>query len=99
MDSFKRICGLILKDPDLYDARISHVEKIAEQLERSHVPVSDDPCRCVCGYKGCSRADHCSTRTCTNPCELGHTDYPTRFNVDLTSEMLGSLKPYQRQVR
>jgi len=82
MDSFKRICGLILNDPDLYDARISHLEKTTEQLEQSHVPVSDDPCR-----------------TCTNPCELGHMDYPTRFNVDLTSEMLGSLKPYQRQVR
>lgn len=38
-------------------------------------------------------------RTCANPCEYDHSDYPTRFNVDLTSEMLGSLKPYQRQVR
>ncbi|KIJ37364.1 hypothetical protein M422DRAFT_33712 [Sphaerobolus stellatus SS14] len=81
MQNFRRICSLILSDPDLYEARRSQVESTTEQLEKSQVPVSDDPCR-----------------TCASPCEFGHPDYPRRFDVDLTSEMLGSLKPYQRQV-
>ncbi|GJJ07315.1 hypothetical protein Clacol_001516 [Clathrus columnatus] len=75
MYSFKRICGLLINNPDLYDARISHVEETTGRLEKSLVPV-----------------------TCANPCEYGHPDYPNSFSIDLTSEMLGSVKPYQRQV-
>ncbi|KAF8528808.1 Sucrase/ferredoxin-like-domain-containing protein [Hysterangium stoloniferum] len=70
MNGFKRIFSLS-----------SPAESITDQLNKSHVPVSNDPCR-----------------TCANPCEFGHPDYPGRFDVDLTSEMLGSLKPYQRQI-
>ncbi|KAF8502485.1 Sucrase/ferredoxin-like-domain-containing protein [Gautieria morchelliformis] len=81
MNSFKRIRGLLFKEPDLYEARLSHLESTTKQLQESNVPVSDNPCR-----------------TCADPCEFGHPDYPARFGMDVTSELLGSLKPYHRQV-
>ena len=28
----------------------------------------------------------------------GHESYPNRFDVDMDSQMLGSIKPYRRQV-
>ncbi|KAJ7174148.1 Sucrase/ferredoxin-like-domain-containing protein [Mycena crocata] len=37
-------------------------------------------------------------RTCSNPCEEGHTDYPARFKVDMETQMLGSVDPFRRQV-
>lgn len=37
-------------------------------------------------------------RTCADPCDLGHEEWPNRFDVDLSSDMLGSVKPYGRQV-
>lgn len=37
-------------------------------------------------------------RTCLDPCEEGHESYPNRFDVDKDSQMLGSIKPYRRQV-
>ncbi|KAF8076150.1 multicopper oxidase-domain-containing protein [Lyophyllum atratum] len=37
-------------------------------------------------------------RSCSDPCELGHESYPDRFDVDRDSQMLGSVKPYRRQV-
>ncbi|THV05512.1 hypothetical protein K435DRAFT_961259 [Dendrothele bispora CBS 962.96] len=37
-------------------------------------------------------------RTCPNPCDQGHESYPTRFNVDMESLMLGSVRPYHRQI-
>ncbi|GJE84120.1 sucrase ferredoxin [Phanerochaete sordida] len=40
--------------------------------------------------------DEC--RACADPCDLGHEDYPSRFEVDMETEMLGSMKPYRRQV-
>ena len=30
---------------------------------------------------------------------LGHEDYGGRFDVDMETEMLGSVKPHRRQVR
>lgn len=39
-----------------------------------------------------------SCRACADPCDLGHDDYPSRFEVDMETEMLGSMKPYRRQV-
>jgi len=36
-------------------------------------------------------------RTCSDPCAEGHEDYPGRFDVDMETEMLGSVKPYSRQ--
>ncbi|KLO11261.1 hypothetical protein SCHPADRAFT_999075 [Schizopora paradoxa] len=41
-------------------------------------------------------ADSC--RYCADPCDEGHEDYGTRFDVDMESVMRGSVKPYQRQV-
>ena len=37
-------------------------------------------------------------RGCADPCNVGHLEYPPRFDVDYTSDMLGSCKPYSRQV-
>ncbi|KAJ6539123.1 Sucrase/ferredoxin-like-domain-containing protein [Mycena capillaripes] len=37
-------------------------------------------------------------RTCPNPCDEGHSEYPRRFSVDLESPMLGSVKPFRRQI-
>ncbi|KAH9045507.1 Sucrase/ferredoxin-like-domain-containing protein [Lactarius pseudohatsudake] len=52
-------------------------------LEAAGVPVSFADCR-----------------TCPNPCEDGHEEYPHRIAsmIDRTSEMLGSVRPYRRQV-
>ncbi|KIP07026.1 hypothetical protein PHLGIDRAFT_433946 [Phlebiopsis gigantea 11061_1 CR5-6] len=37
-------------------------------------------------------------RACADPCDVGHDDYPSKFDVDMETEMLGSMKPYRRQV-
>ncbi|KZT12554.1 uncharacterized protein LAESUDRAFT_808148 [Laetiporus sulphureus 93-53] len=37
-------------------------------------------------------------RTCGIPCDAGHDEYPSRFDVDMESQMLGSVKPYHRQL-
>ncbi|KAF9008704.1 Sucrase/ferredoxin-like-domain-containing protein [Cyathus striatus] len=37
-------------------------------------------------------------RSCSDPCDLGHEGYPARFNIDTSSHMLGSVKPYHRQI-
>ncbi|KAF9534392.1 Sucrase/ferredoxin-like-domain-containing protein [Crepidotus variabilis] len=37
-------------------------------------------------------------RACADPCDLGHDAYPRRFNVDMASNMLGSVDPYHRQL-
>ncbi|KAJ7228886.1 Sucrase/ferredoxin-like-domain-containing protein [Mycena pura] len=37
-------------------------------------------------------------RTCPNPCEEGHAEYPRRFSIDMESTMLGSVKPFRRQI-
>ncbi|KAI0081669.1 hypothetical protein K474DRAFT_1656024 [Panus rudis PR-1116 ss-1] len=37
-------------------------------------------------------------RYCPDPCDEGHEEYPARFNVDFETQMLGSVKPYRRQV-
>ncbi|CDO71319.1 hypothetical protein BN946_scf184908.g76 [Trametes cinnabarina] len=36
-------------------------------------------------------------RGCADPCDEGHDEYP-KFDVDMESEMLGSVKPYARQI-
>ncbi|CCL99435.1 uncharacterized protein FIBRA_01453 [Fibroporia radiculosa] len=37
-------------------------------------------------------------RNCANPCDQGHDEYPSRFDVDMETQMLGSVKPYARQL-
>ncbi|KAL5508216.1 hypothetical protein ACEPAH_5835 [Sanghuangporus vaninii] len=37
-------------------------------------------------------------RTCADPCNEGHEEFPKRFDVDMETEMRGSVKPYRRQV-
>ena len=71
----------------------------AEQLKAASVPVSDTACR--------DCADPCDEGEC---CQLlreqhtpmlsspGHDEFP-KFDVDMETEMLGSMKPFARQVR
>ncbi|KAJ7717628.1 Sucrase/ferredoxin-like-domain-containing protein [Mycena maculata] len=37
-------------------------------------------------------------RVCSDPCEDGHADYPSRFTVDMETQMLGSVRPFRRQI-
>ncbi|KAJ7204800.1 Sucrase/ferredoxin-like-domain-containing protein [Mycena pura] len=37
-------------------------------------------------------------RTCADPCEDGHAEYPSRFKVDMETQMLGSVRPFRRQI-
>ncbi|KIM45829.1 hypothetical protein M413DRAFT_440875 [Hebeloma cylindrosporum] len=37
-------------------------------------------------------------RACADPCDLGHEAYPRRFDVDMDTNMLGTVKPYHRQI-
>ncbi|KAF7433289.1 hypothetical protein PC9H_005239 [Pleurotus ostreatus] len=37
-------------------------------------------------------------RTCQDPCDEGHLSYGRRFDVDMETQLLGSIKPYRRQV-
>ncbi|KAI0952178.1 hypothetical protein AcV7_008063 [Taiwanofungus camphoratus] len=37
-------------------------------------------------------------RSCANPCDEGHEEYPSRLDVDMETQMLGSVKPYSRQL-
>ncbi|KAJ7634660.1 Sucrase/ferredoxin-like-domain-containing protein [Roridomyces roridus] len=37
-------------------------------------------------------------RTCSNPCEDGHPEFPPRFKVDRERQLLGSVRPFRRQV-
>ncbi|KAL5527424.1 hypothetical protein ACEPAG_6215 [Sanghuangporus baumii] len=39
-----------------------------------------------------------SCRTCADPCDEGHEEFSKRFDVDMETEMRGSVKPYRRQV-
>ncbi|KAI9512256.1 Sucrase/ferredoxin-like-domain-containing protein [Russula earlei] len=59
------------------------IEQTHAALEAAGVPVSFADCR-----------------YCPNPCEDGHEEYPNKIvsKIDTTSDMLGSVKPYRRQV-
>ncbi|KAG1892706.1 Sucrase/ferredoxin-like-domain-containing protein [Suillus subluteus] len=37
-------------------------------------------------------------RSCADPCDQDHDDFPSRMDIDMDSDMLGSVKPYRRQV-
>lgn len=37
-------------------------------------------------------------RTCPDPCDVGHLEYPKMFDIDTVGDMLGTIKPYMRQV-
>ncbi|KAG6886078.1 hypothetical protein C0993_004068 [Termitomyces sp. T159_Od127] len=37
-------------------------------------------------------------RNCAEPCEEGHDSYPGRLTIDTDSPLLGTVKPYRRQV-
>ncbi|KAF7331808.1 hypothetical protein MKEN_00060800 [Mycena kentingensis (nom. inval.)] len=43
-------------------------------------------------------ADIEDCRACPNPCDEGHAEYPRRFVVDYESTLLGSMKPFRRQI-
>ncbi|KAF8803860.1 hypothetical protein BYT27DRAFT_7195197 [Phlegmacium glaucopus] len=57
----------------------------------------EDPlCRTLRSFDVPVTTDGC--RACTEPCDLGHEAYPRRFNVDMDTQMLGSVKSYHRQI-
>lgn len=37
-------------------------------------------------------------RSCAHPCDQDHDDFSNRLDIDMDSDMLGSVKPYRRQV-
>ncbi|KAF7351324.1 hypothetical protein MSAN_01563900 [Mycena sanguinolenta] len=37
-------------------------------------------------------------RTCSDPCEEGHGEFPSRFTVDMETQMFGSVRPFCRQI-
>ncbi|KII95793.1 hypothetical protein PLICRDRAFT_34741 [Plicaturopsis crispa FD-325 SS-3] len=37
-------------------------------------------------------------RACPDPCDQGHDDYPAKFSIDTDAELLGTIKPYNRQI-
>ncbi|KAG2370036.1 Sucrase/ferredoxin-like-domain-containing protein [Suillus spraguei] len=37
-------------------------------------------------------------RSCADPCDQDHDDFSSRLDIDMDSDMLGSVKPYRRQV-
>ncbi|KAG2152938.1 Sucrase/ferredoxin-like-domain-containing protein [Suillus clintonianus] len=37
-------------------------------------------------------------RSCADPCDQDHDDFSSRLDIDMDSDMLGSVKPYHRQV-
>ncbi|KAI1795131.1 Sucraseferredoxin-like protein [Ganoderma leucocontextum] len=67
------------------------MDQTRNQLQEADIPVSDAPCR------GC--ADPCDEGSypLTLVLSLGHDEYPN-FDVDHETQMLGSIKPYGRQV-
>ncbi|KAJ7080518.1 Sucrase/ferredoxin-like-domain-containing protein [Mycena epipterygia] len=58
-------------------------DNIRTTFSASAVPVSTADCR-----------------TCSHPCKDGiwHADYPPRFNIDMETQMLGSVHPFRRQI-
>ena len=73
-----------------------------QELRQAGVPVSEAGCR-TC-------ADPCDEGAClllsrllhkivlTNFVNAGHEEFSRRFDVDMETEMRGSVKPYRRQV-
>ncbi|TRM68346.1 Sucrase/ferredoxin-like-domain-containing protein [Schizophyllum amplum] len=55
---------------------------IAHELEEGSVPIDAEA----------------ACRSCADPCDAGHDEYPSKFDVDMETRMLGSVKPYRRQV-
>ncbi|KAL4242024.1 Thioredoxin-like ferredoxin [Abortiporus biennis] len=37
-------------------------------------------------------------RHCADPCDEGHEEFPSRFDVDRETQLFGTIKPYRRQV-
>ncbi|KAH0839698.1 Sucrase/ferredoxin-like-domain-containing protein [Lanmaoa asiatica] len=37
-------------------------------------------------------------RSCPDPCDQDHDDFSTKISIDMDSDLLGSVKPYRRQV-
>ncbi|KAL0580774.1 hypothetical protein V5O48_001239 [Marasmius crinis-equi] len=37
-------------------------------------------------------------RNCADPCDEGHEPYPSKFDVDMETQMLGTVKAYHRQI-
>ncbi|KIJ70322.1 hypothetical protein HYDPIDRAFT_122003 [Hydnomerulius pinastri MD-312] len=62
----------------------SESQQVYDNLKAADVPVVEADCR-----------------SCADPCDQGghHDDYTSKMDVDMDSDMLGSVKPYRRQAR
>lgn len=79
------------------DAEKATSDSVITDLKAASVPISSADCR-IC-------PDPCDEGISVYPFRFflsntyaGHDDWPPRFDVDMETFMLGSVKPYQRQV-
>ena len=96
MNRLKQLVAIILNPTDYSEE--SHVT-----LEAAGVPVSFADCRnCPnpCEDGKLKKFSH-SLCILNKNVHVGHEEYPHRVasTIDMTSEMLGSVRPYRRQVR
>lgn len=91
MYSFKTLSSLVFGRPE---------DPLCRSLRASDVPVSTADCRACadpCDL-GQSSTGYLITLVLTSSI-TGHEAYPRRFDIDMDTNMLGSVKPYHRQVR
>jgi hypothetical protein len=79
----------------------SDPEQTHSALEAAGVPVSFADCRNCPNPCNDGKQNKLPLRDMANFRFSGHEEYPRRMasTIDTTSEMLGSVKPYRRQVR
>lgn len=76
---------------NMVNSGLSSVISLVVTQKPQEVLVSDLQAACVP-----VTVDAC--RTCANPCDVGHQEYPRMFMTDTISEMRGTIRPYMRQV-
>jgi hypothetical protein len=96
MNRLKRLAAVLLNPTE--DPEQTHAA-----LEAAGVPVSFADCRncpnpCEDGKYSKTLL---SSKVAPNRTSTGHEEYPEKISsmIDTTSDMLGSVKPYRRQVR
>ena len=94
MSAFRKVVALAL-------GHNTDMDQTKAQLQEADIPVSDAPCRgcadpCDEGER-ISTSSACVVESYACVRDIGHDEYP-KFDVDHETEMLGSVKPYGRQV-
>lgn len=99
MYSFRRLQAIILGHDD--DCDHDHEkDALCSTLRASDVPVSLADCRSCSDPCDLGILPTCRCYLITNTfLNTGHHEaYPRRFDIDMDTQMLGSVKPYHRQV-